>query len=142
MSVGGQDFINFAEKCLELIKDEIGFRNTSGRAYYGVYHEICSKLEHCYVKHSHEGVRDYLLSAASCKNEPFDKSKLRSIGARLQNLHVQRKWADYNLSRDMYEADAVSTLNMAKATMYDIEAMYQAVYPPQAPPQAPPPPAA
>ena len=39
MSVSGQDFIEFAKKCLQF-NDEIGYRNAVGRSYYGVYHEI------------------------------------------------------------------------------------------------------
>ncbi|HAV2045032.1 hypothetical protein [Raoultella ornithinolytica] len=131
MSVVGQDFINFAEKCLA-DGDEIGFRNTVGRAYYGVYHEICSKLEHCYVLTSHEGVREYLMKEKRCKDEPFDKSELRKIGAFLHHLHVQRKWADYQLTRDMNKSDAVATLNVAKEAMAQIKATHEAVYPPSA----------
>ncbi|ELY2785803.1 hypothetical protein ACI0ZQ_002036 [Cronobacter dublinensis] len=132
MSVGGQDFINFAEKCLQLFTDEIGFRNTVGRAYYGVYHEICSKLEHCYVKDSHEEVRNYLMSAVRCKKEPFTHDELKRIGAFLHSLHVQRKWADYQLVRDMSKSDAESALNMAKKAMKEIKDMHEAVYPPPA----------
>lgn len=128
MSVSGQDFIEFAEKCIKF-DDEIGYRNAVGRSYYGVFHEICSKLEHCYVLTSHEGVRKYLMSAASSKNEPFDKTELRKIGAVLHTLHVQRKWADYTLERDMDKADAESSLNMAKEAMNRIQAMHEAVYP-------------
>ncbi|EES3796576.1 TPA: hypothetical protein JWK76_002494 [Escherichia coli] len=130
MSVSGQDFINFAEKCLEF-NDEIGFRNVVGRSYYGVYHEICSKLEHCYVLTSHEGVRNYLMSSTQCKKEPFDKAGLRRIGAFLHSLHVQRKWADYTLERELVKADAESALNTAKQVMAEIKALHEAVYPPQ-----------
>ncbi|WP_041689454.1 hypothetical protein [Enterobacter sp. 638] len=129
MSVGGHDFINFAEKCLDF-DDEIGFRNTVGRAYYGVYHEICSKLEHCYVTDSHEEVRKYLMSESRAKKEPFDKAELRRIGAFLHGLHVQRKWADYKLTRDMFKSDAESALNTAKEAMNQIKVTYEAVYPP------------
>lgn len=129
MSVVGQDFINFAEKCLA-DGDEIGYRNTVGRAYYGVYHEICSKLEHCYVLTSHEGVREYLMKAAQCKKEPFDKAELKKIGVFLHNLHVQRKWADYQLTRDMDKSDAESALNVAKKAMTTIKTAYEVVYPP------------
>lgn len=129
MSVCGQDFMNFAEKCIDF-DDEIGFRNAVGRAYYGVYHEICSKLEHCYVTDSHEEVRKYLMSEARTKDEPFDKGHLKRVGAFLHSLHVQRKWADYRLSRDMHKSDAVSALNSAKEAMEQIKVMHEAVYPP------------
>ncbi len=129
MSVVGQDFVDHAERCITF-GDEIGYRNAVGRAYYGVYHEICSKLEHCYVLTSHEGVREYLLSAARCKKEPYDKTVLRQIGAILHNMHVQRKWADYQLERELHKSDAESSLNIAKDAMNRIREMHEAVYPP------------
>ncbi|HDT0661986.1 hypothetical protein [Enterobacter ludwigii] len=131
MSVVGQDFINFAEKCLQN-GDEIGYRNTVGRAYYGVFHEICTKLEHCYVLNSHEGVRNYLMREKECKNEPFDKAELRKIGAFLHHLHVQRKWADYQLMRDLDKSDAEAALNIAKQAMQQIKATHETIYPPSA----------
>ncbi|EAC2092355.1 TPA: hypothetical protein PRR39_002043 [Escherichia coli] len=131
MSVTGQNFIEFADKCIAF-GDEIGFRNAVGRSYYGVFHEICSKLEHCYVLTSHEGVRKYLMSEAQCKKEPYDKTALRKIGVLLHHLHVQRKWADYTLERDLTKADAESAMKSAKEAMKQIKTMHETVYPPSA----------
>jgi len=131
VSVSGKDFIDFAERCVAF-GDEIGYRNAVGRSYYGVYHEICSKLEHCYVLTSHEGVRNYLLSTASSKKEPYDTSALRSVGAILHQMHVQRKWADYELGRELHKSDAEATLKIAKDAMTKIKILYEAVYPPPA----------
>lgn len=130
MSVCGQDFIDFAEKCVTF-KDEIGFRNAVGRAYYGVYHEICDKLEHCLVLDSHKGVREYLMNRTLCKNEPFDKMKLRSIGAILQQMHTKRKWADYELNRTMNQPDAEAAIIAAKKVMGKIKDMHEETYPPK-----------
>ena len=128
MSVSGQDFIEFAKKCLQF-NDEIGYRNAVGRSYYGVYHEICGKLEHCYVLDSHEEVRKYLMSPTRCKKEPYDKEGLKKIGAYLHPLHVQRKWADYTLNRDMHRSDAETVINIAKDAMDKIQSVHEEVYP-------------
>lgn len=129
MSVCGQDFIDFAEKCVNF-GDEIGFRNAIGRSYYGVYHEICEKLEKCPDLKSHQAVRDYLINDSWLKgNEPFDKMKLVQTGTYLKHMHIRRKWADYELDRDMNKADAESIIIMAKKAMASIKDMHEAVYP-------------
>lgn len=129
MSVSGQDFIEFAEKCVTF-DDEIGFRNAIGRSYYGVYHEICDKLEKCPSTESHQGVRDYLTNTAWLKGyEPFEKFKLIQIGVWLRHMYTRRKWADYQLDRDMAKTDAEAAIIMAKRAMDAIKVMHDEVYP-------------
>lgn len=131
MGVTGKDFIEFAGKCIAH-NDEIGYRNAVGRAYYGVYHETCCKLEKCPNKDSHVGVRDYLTRDSWLKgNEPFDKMKLIAMGAFLKQLHTRRKWADYELERTFSKADAEAILIMARNAMDKLQAMHEEVYPSQ-----------
>ncbi|TDY81425.1 UNVERIFIED_ORG: hypothetical protein C7429_102548 [Pantoea allii] len=133
MAVKGQDFYDFALKCIEQ-GDEIGFRNAVGRAYYGVYHDVCEKLQNCPSPPTHSGVRDYLIDTAWLKDyEPYDKMKLISLGAMLKHLHTHRKWADYSLDIDYPKADAEATMIVAKKGMDKSKAMFEEVYPPPPP---------
>lgn len=130
MSVCGQDFIDFAELCVSH-GNEIGYRNAMGRAYYGIYHQVCEVLEKCPENASHQDIRDYLTRTAWLKGyEPFDKMKLISLGTVLRHMHTRRKWADYELQRDLSKADADAAIIMAKANMLKVKEMYEEVYPP------------
>ncbi|HII3257418.1 TPA: hypothetical protein ACY3ID_004168 [Citrobacter amalonaticus] len=129
MSVNGQDFYDFALKCVAQ-GDEISLRNAVGRAYYGVYHDVCEKLHKCPQPPTHHGVSDYLIETAWLTGyEPYDKMKLISLGTMLKSLHVQRKWADYNLEADYTKTDAEATLIMAKKGMEKSKAMYEEKFP-------------
>ncbi|TBM13500.1 hypothetical protein EYY86_14560 [Hafnia paralvei] len=128
MSVNGDDFIKFANNCLHT-NDEIGYRNAIGRAYYGVYHKTCSILEKC-PHNTHIGVREYLAKDSWLKhNEPYAKMKLLSVSAILTQLHTQRKWADYEISEDIGESDAVAALKLAQRGMDKITEMVEEIYP-------------
>ena len=72
------------------------------------------------------------MSPARCKKEPYDKEGLKKIGAYLHHLHVQRKWADYTLNRDMHRSDAETVINIAKEAMDKIQSVHEEVYPPPA----------
>lgn len=132
MTVNGQDFYQFALQCAQQ-NDEIGRRNAVGRAYYGVYHDVCSKLQNCPDPATHAGVRDYLIRDSWLSgNEPFEKFKLISLGAILKGLHTQRKWADYNLDLDFTQADADAAMILAKNGMEKSQQMYELAFPVQA----------
>ncbi len=129
MSVKGRDFYEFALKCVAQ-GDEISLRNAVGRAYYGVYHDVCEKLHKCPAPPTHHGVSTYLIETAWLKDyEPYDKMKLISLGVLLQNLHVQRKWADYTLDMDYTAADAKATMILARKGMEKSKAMYDEKFP-------------
>lgn len=129
MAVNGMDFYNFALQCLSK-NDEINLRNAVGRAYYGVYHDICSKLQNCPNPATHVGVRDYLKNDSWLKgNEPFDKFKLLRLAAFLNSLHSQRKWADYRLDDEYTKVDADSAMTMARDAIDTSKEMYEMVFP-------------
>lgn len=133
MAVKGQDFYDFALQCVQQ-GDEISLRNAVGRAYYGVYHDVCEKLQKCPDPATHSGVRDYLSDTAWLNGyEPYEKMKLISLGAMLKYLHTQRKWADYTLSVDLTKADAEATMIIAKKGMDKSKAMYEEINPPATP---------
>lgn len=130
MAVNGQDFYDFAVKCIAH-GDEIGFRNAVGRAYYGLYHDVCSKLQKGPDPATHRAVRDYLIDTSwLAGNEPFDKMKLISLGTMLKHLHIQRKWADYNLVDDFPKADAEAALIMTRKGIAKAQEMYDSTFPP------------
>lgn len=130
MAVNGQDFYEFAVKCITH-EDEIGYRNAVGRAYYGLYHDVCSKLTKGPDPATHRAVRDYLIEVSWLSgNEPFDKMKLISLGTMLKHLHIQRKWADYNLDDDYPKADAEAVLIMTRKGFEKAQAMYDDTFPP------------
>lgn len=133
MAVNGQDFFNFAVKCIAH-GDEIGYRNAVGRAYYGLYHDVCSKLQKGPDPATHRAVRDYLIDISwIAGNEPFDKMKLIALGTMLKHLHIQRKWADYNLIDDYTKVDAEAVLIMTKKGFDRAKAMYEDTFPPTHP---------
>ncbi|AUU92092.1 hypothetical protein C2U55_24940 [Enterobacteriaceae bacterium ENNIH3] len=130
MTVNGQDFYDFAVTSLAR-GDEIGFRNAVGRAYYGLYHDVCSKLQKCPEPATHVGVRDYLIETSWLNGyEPYDKMKLISLGTMLKHLHTQRKWADYSINYDYPKADAEAALIMARKGLEKSQAMLDEITPP------------
>lgn len=129
MAVNGQDFYNFATACIKQT-DEISLRNAVGRVYYGIYHDVCSKLEKCPSPPTHTGVSDYLRDTAWLSGyEPFDKFKMIRLSVFLKSLHTQRKWADYSLNIELTKADAENAMNMAATAMSVSKQMYEEVYP-------------
>lgn len=139
VAVNGQDFFDFAVKCMAH-GDEIGYRNAVGRAYYGLYHEVCSKLQKGPDPATHRAVRDYLIDTSwLAGNEPFERMKLISLGTMLKHLHIQRKWADYNLDDDYPMADAQAALIMTRKGFDKAKDMYEETFPstPSSTPSAP-----
>lgn len=122
MSVNGSDFVDFAKECM-VHENEIGFRNAIGRAYYGLYHEICGMLQSC-PPTTHSGVSDYLISSSwKGERERYEKMDLISLGAILKQQHTKRKWADYDIKTNVKKSDAESCLTTVEKAMEKIKKM-------------------
>lgn len=113
MPVCGQDFYDFASKAIKF-GDEIAYRNTIARSYYAMYHEVLGTLEHCPVFSSsvHSGLISYLNTSKT--QEAFEVIKLRSLAAILKQQKAKRCIADYELSEDVTESDAIESLLFAQ----------------------------
>lgn len=100
MAINGSDFIDSARSCLEQ-DDEAGYRSCISRAYYGMFHEAMASLKHvpCYSSDRHRSLISYMTSTAECKQEPYDKHKLKVMGYKLKQMRDSRNEADYDIAR-------------------------------------------
>ncbi|HIC7643356.1 hypothetical protein AB6825_22850 [Serratia proteamaculans] len=121
MSVTGKDFHEFAQKCMSY-DDEISYRNAIGRAYYGLYHEVCSALHNCPAT-SHTGVATYLQDEAWRGNEPYEKFAMKSLGIVLQQQHSKRKQCDYQIDLNVTKEDALESMKVTEKMLIKLQSM-------------------
>jgi hypothetical protein len=103
VAVTGQDFVLFANDCIAR-GDEIGFRNSVGRAYYGMYHTVLSALKNPpYVRGGsvHQQLISYLKSPESQRLEPYTHTNLKQLAAILNQQKAKRSVADYDLCNNV-----------------------------------------
>ncbi|EMO5815999.1 HEPN domain-containing protein [Raoultella planticola] len=110
MCVNSIDFVSAARLCLNH-GDEVGYRSCISRAYYGMFHEAMTSLTNvpAYSANHHGNLIGYMTTASECKNEPFDKHKLKVMGYNLKQMRDCRNEADYDItevtvSKEMAEA--------------------------------------
>jgi uncharacterized protein (UPF0332 family) len=89
MPVEGADFLRFAEGIIDN-DDEISYRCSTSRAYYGVFH-IARKL----LDFSENTTHGEVIEAV--------KSDNWTLGTKLEDLFKKRKNADYKLSRTNFD---------------------------------------
>lgn len=103
MSVTANDFLLFAQRCLEE-NTEIGFRNCISRSYYACYHSIAPLLKNAPVGHTK--FINYLCNANETYQEDLPYSTLRKCGLLLDKIYPNRVISDYKLDKkiDLYLA--------------------------------------
>ncbi|QUG75074.1 hypothetical protein GKQ23_08760 [Erwinia sp. E602] len=112
MPIISTDFINFAEQCLAR-KDEIGFRNAVGRAYYGAYHHVISAMSSG-PKDSHKDLISYLQGDAwRLEAETYTRKELLALGYILKAMKDQRTISDYFLEKTVTKNSALIAIKNA-----------------------------
>lgn len=112
MSIQGKDILLVAESCAKNAGEHFS-RSAISRAYYALYHEACSILQ-CCPPTTHDGVVQYLLTDARRKNEPYELMDLIRIGAVLKQQKEKRKAADYDLSAEITQSEADSSIGAVR----------------------------
>lgn len=127
MPIISGDFLTFAEQCC-LACNEISYRNSVSRAYYSMYHRALESLISLpsYSSNHHSALIEYLKSSSQNKNEPFEASKMKSLGYRLDQQRRARHEADYDLSgHEVTKGIADAAIAAAKLFFADWESMKQ-----------------
>lgn len=125
MSIQGRDFL-LAAKNHSTMNHEAGYRSATSRAYYSLYHEVCSVLKHC-PPTSHDGVLQYLMKGTSRNAEPYDKMSLIQLGAVLGQQKTKRKKADYELALEFTEMEAKSSIVAVEKMIKKVDELKQEV---------------
>lgn len=123
MSIQGKDILLVAESCVESA-DEHFARSAISRAYYALYHETCSILK-CCPPTTHDGVVQYLLTDARRRSEPYELMDLIRIGAVLKQQKEKRKAADYDLSAEITQTEAASSVDAVRKILGKISEIRQ-----------------
>jgi len=121
MTIQGKHFFKAAEFCLE-DSEESSHRSAISRAYYALYHETCSILEHC-PPFNHDGVVQYLLHDSRRNKERHEILSLTQIGAVLLQQKIKRKRADYELNENVSFDEAKSSLAAVDKILSKIQSM-------------------
>lgn len=126
MPVNNYCFIEEADRAMASgSTEEITYRNAVSRAYYGLYHcalahadtLLTPPLSAC-AGGSHRKVSDYYsIGLAKTREQTI---KFRRVSIKLLQLHGLRVKADYRLSEEVHEADAISTIMTSKSVFQDL----------------------
>ncbi|WP_323918536.1 hypothetical protein [Aeromonas veronii] len=112
MPITSSDILSFAIHSKSL-NTEVGYRNSTARAYYAMFHHVQESLVSCpkFVGGTHQGLADYLNKANP--TEPYDKTYLRRLAAILNQQKGLRNIADYELEQTFFVTDAQASLDAA-----------------------------
>jgi len=114
MPVDGADFLRFAEGIIDN-DDEISYRCSTSRAYYGAFH-IARRLLNLDEYTTHEIV------IAAVKSDNW------ALGTKLEDLFKKRKHADYRLSRTNFDKQyAYYHIQECKDVIRKIKELYKKV---------------
>lgn len=94
MPITNQDFMESAQKIINIATNEVDFRNSASRAYYAAYHKA-NTLVPTRSGPINTGVHQALIN--NLKDNP--REKIREIGQLLSMCKGIRAHADYNLSK-------------------------------------------
>lgn len=125
MSVKCNDFLSFAEDCLNNRSDEIGYRNSTARAYYSCYHKLKPLLKN--APNGHSKLIDYLCNANESYNENFKPEDLRALGLKLEVEKKKRVHADYFLDKSFNRMHAETSVVSAHKFRRELDLLVQNV---------------
>ncbi|MDQ6950906.1 MAG: hypothetical protein Q9M26_04510 [Mariprofundales bacterium] len=99
-------------KALAKNSDEANLRSSVSRAYYAAFHEAS---QYAHKKHGYTRPRNQSAHSSLARHLiDCKKDEVRQAGISLQNLHIARKLADYDLNDDLNENDAKLHVMMAE----------------------------
>lgn len=122
--VDSLDFLKFAKKIIKLSPvEEIDYRQAVSRSYYCAFYQVKNKASSlgipvdAYKGGTHSSLRQTLIELRPANN------KLKGLAFKLNNFHILRVTADYQLDAVVTDKTANESIQMCEKIISDLAAV-------------------